>query len=112
VAVTGVLIQYLNGRSWEARRWTRDARLPQYTAFLMASNSYFSALQEREVSEGERGVRLTGDAVQGYQLAMRAALAAIRLLGPDAVEQAAQFMNNTLYAWDRGDPVAVVEGTC
>ena len=73
VAVTGVLIQYLNGRSWEARRWTRDARLPKYTEFLMASNSYFAALQERERSEEERGVRLSGDAVQGYQNAMRAA---------------------------------------
>lgn len=107
VAVVGVLIQYLNARSWEARRWTRDARYPEYRQFLLAANSYFAALQrrEKEPSSELRLQQLSGSDIVEYQRLMRASLAAIRLLGPDSVEQAAQMMNNTLYAWDKGAPV-------
>jgi hypothetical protein len=107
VAVASVLFQYLNARNWEARRWMRDARLPQYVDFLLAANLYFAALQKREKAESaeERGRKLEGaDAIE-FQRLMRAALAAITLLGPERVTGAARLMNNTLYAFDKGQLV-------
>lgn len=108
VAVAGVLVQYLNARSWEVRRHLRDARLPAYAKFLQAASAYFAELQDQNDLKTRRLHRepLTGADVRSFQQAMRTHLGEVKLVGPDIVEEAAQLMNDTLYAWDEDQPVS------
>lgn len=107
VAVAGVLVQYLNARNWEVRRWARDARRPAYVNFLQAANAYFAELQDLNESKTSRLPRVspTGADIRQFKQAMRAHLGEIKLVGPNEVEKPAQRMNDTLYAWDEDDPV-------
>lgn len=92
------------------RRWRRDARLPAYRDWLLAANKYLDALQKRERTTASTQALRSAE-ISSIQDEMRAAMAAIRLLGPQSVEQAARQMNNSLYAWDRREDPNTSEAT-